>query len=63
MRWYKVSGEYNTGFDCHKRVYLVFAESPSDATQHIYHIADCFLPCSVEALSEDKIYPIYPIKK
>ena len=63
MRWYKVSGEYNTGFDCHKRVYLVFAESPSDATQHIYHIADCFLPCSVEALNEDKIYPIYPIKK
>lgn len=63
MRWYKVSGEYNDGFNCYKKVYLVFAESPSDATQHIYHITDCFLPCSVEALDEDKIYPIYPIGK
>lgn len=44
-----------------KKVYLVFAESPSDATQHIYHITDCFLPCSVEALNEDKIYPIKTI--
>lgn len=28
---------------------------------HIYHITDCFLPCNVEALNEDKIYPIKTI--
>lgn len=31
------------------------------ATQHIYHITDSFLPCNVEALNEDKIYPIKTI--
>lgn len=62
-RWYKISGEYDDGFNRYKKVYLVFAKDSSDATQHIYHITDCFLPCHVEALDEDKIYPIYPIKK
>lgn len=61
MRWYKVSGQYDNGFNCYKKVYLVFAESQSDATQHIYHITDSFLPCNVEALNENKIYPIKTI--
>lgn len=61
MRWYKVYGEYNDGFNRYKEGYLVFAEDPSDATQHIYHITDSFLPCNVEALNENKIYPIKTI--
>lgn len=63
MQWYKVHGEYDNGFEKYKMVYLVFAEDRSDATQQIYHITNCFLPTFVEPLDEEKIYPIYPIRK
>lgn len=65
MRWYKVSGQYDDGYWVYAKTYFVFAESSSEAEQKIFHMKlpyDCsFLPCNVEALNENKIYPIETI--
>lgn len=59
-RWYKVSGQYDDGFDSYSKTILVFGEDRSDVTQKIYHkkfpYGGSFLPCTVTELDKNEVY-------